>query len=104
MHSKADIPKVTRAFADFRQPRTAKIQAAARYNIIGFTLPDGPYQQGRDEKIKTTEVDDAAVEVWNDMPLDPNADFLDPKFFKWLLAYDAIDAVSLPSRSISLLR
>ena len=32
------------------------------------------------------------------MPLDPDADFLDPKFFKWLLSYDAIDEVSLPSQ------
>ncbi len=35
------------------------------------------------------------------MPLHPNADFLDPKFFKWLLTHDAIDEVSALSRHFS---
>ena len=93
--STASIPSATRAFASFRHPRTTKIQAASRNNLAGFTLPDGPYQQARDEKLRTTKVDDAAVKAWRDAPVDPNADFLDHAFLKWVLSCDAVDEVSV---------
>lgn len=49
-----DIPSALRRYEDLRRDRTAKVQLAARANERMFHLPDGPEQEARDERLRSS--------------------------------------------------
>jgi 2-polyprenyl-6-methoxyphenol hydroxylase-like FAD-dependent oxidoreductase len=52
-----DVPDALRAYEVLRLPRTSRIQAASRDNMIRFHLPDGPLQCERDLQIRKAATD-----------------------------------------------
>ena len=88
----ADVSSATQAWVGLRKPRADVFMKQALDNAKLWTLPDGPKQVARDERmaaaITRLPPDFTGVEM------DMNADRSSPQFLKWVRAYDVVSEMS----------
>ena len=52
LRTRADLPRLLKAYQQLRLPRTSESQLSARLNQTIFHLPDGPAQEARDADMR----------------------------------------------------
>lgn len=62
-------------------------------NIVLFTLPDGPEQEARDQKLLANGFTGHPTD-WESIEMDANAPTRTPQFTKWAMCYDVVAEVS----------
>ncbi len=92
------IPAVLESFEKLRRPRVERIIKLTLSNGGKHTVPDGPAQRERDDRLKRTHGVVSDID-WAQVKPDPDAPPRSPPYDKWELCYDVASEVS--SRSIS---
>ncbi|KXH29720.1 hypothetical protein CNYM01_12104 [Colletotrichum nymphaeae SA-01] len=80
-----------------RKPRAEKMFDVGHENIVLFTLPDGPEQEARDQKLLAGGFTGHPTD-WESIEMDANAPTRTPQFTKWAMCYDVVAEVSGSSR------
>ncbi|KAJ5215522.1 uncharacterized protein N7498_001967 [Penicillium cinerascens] len=82
------IPAITKAWVNLRKPRTNIFVKQSTSNAKIWSLPDGPEQVARDERIRRTETLPPAD--LNHVKMDMAASRKSPQFLKWARDYDVV--------------
>ena len=90
---RTQIPKVTRAFQEIRQPRCVRVQEWSARKGRRATLPDGPERIARDLKLKLVNAW-VKADPWDNVHVDELPDFESPNWKAWLSGHNAVDFVS----------
>ncbi|KAI8279163.1 FAD-dependent monooxygenase OpS4 [Colletotrichum sp. SAR 10_98] len=72
-----------------RKPRAEKMFDVGHQNIAMFTLPDGPEQEARDQKLLATGFTGQPTD-WESIQMDENAPRMTPQYTKWAMCYDVV--------------
>ncbi|KAK1716757.1 hypothetical protein CaCOL14_001707 [Colletotrichum acutatum] len=73
-----------------RKPRAEKMFDVGYENIVLFTLPDGPEQEARDQRLLATGFTGHPTD-WDSVKMDANAPTRTPEFTKWAMFYDVVE-------------
>ena len=85
-----DIPAVTEAWVNLRKPRADIFMKLSTGNAKVWSLPDGPEQEARDEKIRRMASPPLHLDS---VEMDMAADRQSPQFLKWVRDYDIVREV-----------
>ncbi|KAM3481235.1 hypothetical protein MY8738_004587 [Beauveria namnaoensis] len=85
------VSRAIDAWVNLRKPRAELFAQRSLNNAVLRSLPDGPQQELRDQKIKqlTKQVSQDTANVVMDMHAEQNS----PPFQKWMKEYDVVDEV-----------
>ncbi|KAJ5601351.1 hypothetical protein N7510_010885 [Penicillium lagena] len=83
-----DIPAVTKAWVNLRKPRADIFMKQSMSNAKVWSLPDGPEQEARDEKIR--RMGSRPPPDFDGVEMDMNANQKTPQFLKWVREYDVV--------------
>lgn len=92
-NSTGDIPDMLNAFQEIRQPRCKRVQEWSAIKGHRATLPDGPEQEERDKKLKSSN---AWVEAdsWDKRHIDEVPEHESSNWKAWLSGHNAVQFVS----------
>lgn len=96
-----NVPAVTRAWVALRKPRCELFMQQSTENAASWSLPDGPQQEARDEKLsrfRNKPPPDLSI-----VEMDMHAEQHLPQFLKWVRDYDVVHEVCLAEQSHTLL-
>ncbi|KAG8162895.1 hypothetical protein KVR01_007373 [Diaporthe batatas] len=88
-----DLPSILQKWESLRKPRAEKMFDVGHKNISMFTLPDGPEQEARDQRLATTGLTGKPTD-WKSVEMDENAPRMSPEYTKWAMCYDVVVEVS----------
>ncbi|KAF4842093.1 FAD-dependent monooxygenase OpS4 [Colletotrichum siamense] len=101
LNTREDLSAVLEKWEVIRKPRAEKMFDLGHKNIVMFTLPDGPEQEARDQKLLATGFTGQPTD-WESIRMDENAPPRTPQFTKWAMCYDVVAEVSnIPPPSTS---
>lgn len=98
--SGVDIPTVTKAWVNLRKPRADIFMKQSTSNANVWSLPDGPEQEARDEKIR--QMGSRPPPDLSGVEMDMSANQRTPQFLKWARDYDVVLEVCTRTGPISL--
>ncbi|KAF4629656.1 hypothetical protein G7Y89_g8490 [Cudoniella acicularis] len=84
-----DVPSVTQRFEELRRPRVDKFVAHSAASVTGQTISDGPQQELRDARLRSTGQTQAAID-WVSVRMDMEAAPTSREFTKWVEQYDVV--------------
>lgn len=88
----ADVPVVTSAWVKLRKPRCDIFVRQSTENATSWSLPDGPEQKARDERM--SRLSNRPSQDLDNVEMDMTADQRSPQFLKWVRDYDVVREVS----------
>jgi salicylate hydroxylase len=91
--SRENVAHALQIYENVRRPRVEAIAAASKQNFSIFTMPDGPEQQARDQRMREMErkAKEAAQQPVPEVNLKgSDVPEPDPAFELWVLRYDVI--------------
>ncbi|KAE8365295.1 hypothetical protein BDV27DRAFT_127073 [Aspergillus caelatus] len=83
-----DIPVITKAWVNLRKPRADLFMKQSIRNAKIWSLPDGPEQEARDERIR--RMGTLPPPNLDGVEMDMAADRNSPQFLKWARDYDVV--------------